>query len=147
MGDIAAKESSSNPLYLSSILQRFFMMDGKEFGEAERLAPGMDGIHCYMEKLLAGMPDRQEDMVLYLLKAAMDHFEAEYLYEVLCLITLSRSGLTETELSDLLRTEGRHSPRSGSSSLPPIFMRRLCRKRTGSGRSATAFSGKPCKGR
>lgn len=107
MGDIAAKESSSNPLYLSSILQRFFMMDGKEFGEAERLAPGMDGIHCYMEKLLAGMPDRQEDMVLYLLKAAMDHFEAEYLYEVLCLITLSRSGLTETELSDLLRTEGK----------------------------------------
>lgn len=105
--DIAEKESSSNPLYLSNMLQRFFMMDGKEFAAAERLAPGMDGIHGYMKKLLDEMPEKPEDMVLYLLEETMSHFETEYLYEILCFITLSKFGLKEIELAELLKIRGK----------------------------------------
>lgn len=107
MDDIAEKENSSNPLYLSNMLQRFFMMDGKEFEAAERLAPGMDGIHCYMKKLLDEMPEKTEDMVLYLLEETMSHFEAEDLYEIMCFITLSKFGLKEIELAELLKIKGK----------------------------------------
>lgn len=105
--DITEKSNSRNPLYLSNMLQRFFMMDGKEFEAAEKLGAGMDGIHRYMEQLLSEMPEKQEEMVLYLLKETMRHFDAEYLYEVMCLIALSKFGLKESELSGLLEIEGK----------------------------------------
>ncbi len=98
----AEKKESGNPLYLSMILQRFFMMDGAEFAAAEALAPGMEGLHRYMMGLLHEMPDDAPGMARYLLKETAGHFGSEEFTSIVKLLAASREGLSEEELEAIL---------------------------------------------
>lgn len=100
------ESGAGNPLYLSMLLQRYFMMDQKEFEAAEMLAPGMEGLHRYMEKLLIEMPDQAEPMVNYLLFVTGQRFQVAWFQEILGLLALSRFGLSEKELEGLLSVGG-----------------------------------------
>ena len=105
--EMTVKEAGAgNPLYLSMLLQRYFMMDQREFEAAEALAPGMEGLHLYMEKLLLEMPDEVEPMVEYLFRVTGGRFGLSRFREILQLLALSRSGLTEQELEGILSAGG-----------------------------------------
>lgn len=107
--EMTVKESGAgNPLYLSMLLQRYFMMDQREFEAAEALAPGMEGLHLYMEKLLLEMPDEVKPMVEYLFLVTGGRFGIARFREILQLLALSRSGLTEQELEGILSAGGMH---------------------------------------
>ena len=102
---ILNKAESRNPLYLSIMLQRFFMMDSAEFAEAENMGQGMEGIHRYMEQLLSKMPDDKREMVRFLLNAIQRKFDEKEFTILLKLIASSLKGLTETELENILKTD------------------------------------------
>lgn len=98
---IQQKKGSGNPLYLTMLLQRLFMMDGEEFAAAEALAPGMEGLHRYMMGLILRMPEEPADMVRYLLEETGKHFGAEEFSLTAALLAQSREGLTEQELESI----------------------------------------------
>lgn len=101
--DMVIREpGADNPLYLSLLLQRFFMMDRQEFEAAEALSPGMEGLHLYMRRLLHEMPDEPLQMVRYLLMVVGQRFELHACREILLLLAVSRAGLTEKELEETL---------------------------------------------
>lgn len=105
--EMTVRESGAgNPLYLSMLLQRYFMMDQKEFEAAETLSPGMEGLHRYMEKLLLEMPDQVEPMAEYLLRTTGLRFGLGWFQEILNLLVLSRYGLSEQELEGILAVGG-----------------------------------------
>lgn len=103
---IKKRDNAGNPLYLSNLLQRLFMMSAKEFEEAENLAPGMEGIHKYMNQILDKTPDDQYEMITYLIKKAADYFQNEEFQYIISLLDASRDGLTENELSEILALKG-----------------------------------------
>lgn len=105
-GMTVKEAGAGNPLYLSMLLQRYFMMDQREFEAAEALAPGMEGLHRYMEKLLLEMPDEAEPMAEYLFRVTGGRFGLSRFREILQLLALSRSGLTEQELEGILSAGG-----------------------------------------
>ncbi len=105
VGMIAGRRGADNPLFISLVLQRFFMMNKKEFEEAEALAPGMEGLHRHMQKMLAEMPDMPDKMAGYILEVTAGLFDQQQFSEILMLIALSKSGLTENEIADLLELE------------------------------------------
>lgn len=100
------ENQAGNPLYLSMLLQRFFMMTQKEFETAENLAPGMEGIHRYMKYLLEEMPDDTVPMVRYLLEVTGQKFHLTGFSEILALLALSEYGLTESELEEIMAFGG-----------------------------------------
>lgn len=101
--DMTVREKQAgNPLYLSMLLQRYFMMAQKDFETAEALAPGMEGLHKYMRHLLTEMPDEILPMVRYLLKITGQRFHLTYFREILALLALSKYGLTEWELEGIM---------------------------------------------
>lgn len=104
---IIAKKGAHNPLYLSLILQRFFMMDGREFRHAEALSPGMEGLHLYMEGLLSQMPEEPEDLIQSILLETGARFGEGEFEEILTLLAASKNGLSESELEDILKLEDR----------------------------------------
>lgn len=102
---VQQKKGSGNPLYLSMLLQRLFMMDGEEFEAAEAMAPGMEGLHRYMMRLIAEMPEEPAGMVRYLLEETGKHFGAEEFSLTAALLAQSREGLTEQELEAIFAGE------------------------------------------
>lgn len=101
--DMVIREpGAGNPFYLSLLLQRFFMMDRQEFEAAEALSPGMEGLHLYMRGLLGEMPDEPLPMVRYLLTVVGQRFELHACREILLLLAVSRVGLTEKNLEEIL---------------------------------------------
>lgn len=105
--DIIQKKGAGNPLYLSLILQRFFMMDGREFRQAEEMSPGMEGLHLYMERLLAELPQEPEVLIRKILLETGARFGEGEFAELLELLAVSRDGLSETELETLMKLEGK----------------------------------------
>ncbi len=103
---LCERPGATNPLYLSLALQRFFMMNRQEFEAAEALAPGMDGLHRYMQGLLEAMPTQPEQMATYILQATAARFDQQQFRETLMLLAHARNGLTEQELTALLALEG-----------------------------------------
>lgn len=103
---ILGKANSDNPLYITSLLQRLFMVSGDEFEEAEKMGGGMEGIVQYMSKLLGAMPDDQEDMAKYLISTAIEKFVHPQFRDVVCLLALSKEGLSENELREIFALHG-----------------------------------------
>ncbi len=107
VGEILEKQGAKNPLYLSLVLQRFFMMEGNEFRQAEELAPGMEGLHRYMSNLLAGLPERTEELTKAILLTTGERFGEGEFERILALLAVSKGGLTEQELETLFGIAGR----------------------------------------
>ncbi|MCD7807311.1 MAG: DUF4062 domain-containing protein, partial [Lachnospiraceae bacterium] len=101
---ILQKTGTDNPLYLTMLLQRLFMMDQQEFEAAEALSPGMEGLYQYMESLLNEMPDAPEDMAVYLLDTTGKRFASDSFRTTLMLLAVSDYGLTERDLEGLFET-------------------------------------------
>lgn len=104
--EILKKKEAENPLYLSLILQRFFMMEGREFRLAEELAPGMEGLHRYMSNLLAELPEGAEALTKTMLLTTGKRFGEGEFELILGLLAASRNGLTEEELEKILDLAG-----------------------------------------
>ncbi len=107
VGELLEKKGAKNPLYLSLILQRFFMMDGNEFRRAEELAPGMEGLHRYMSELLAGLPERADELIKTILLITGERFGEGEFERILALLAVSKGGLTEQELEKIFAIAGR----------------------------------------
>lgn len=107
VGEILKKKGAENPLYLSLILQRFFMMEGREFQRAEELAPGMEGLHRYMTKLLSGLPESTEALVKTVLLTTGERFGEGEFELILGLLAASKGGLAEEELEKIFGLAGR----------------------------------------
>lgn len=103
---ILKRPNNLNPLQLSLVLQRFFMMSGVEFEKAETMAPGMQGIHAYMEQLLGEMPVETEKMILYLFHEVTSRFGDSNLLQCINMIAMSDHGLSENELKEILYYSG-----------------------------------------
>ncbi len=111
INSITENSAASNPLYISLVLQRLFMMNKQEFEEAEKIAPGMEGLHIYMGKIVASLPDDAQKLICCILDVTAKMFEQKEFFDILILIALSKNGLSESELSDLLSLCGkRFSP-------------------------------------
>ena len=102
---ICAKEGSGNPLFLSLLLQRLFAMRQEEFQEAEKLAPGMDGLHLYMQKIIEETPEQVTELSSALFDRIGEMFESTFFKKVAYLIALSGTGLSEREIGDILRQQ------------------------------------------
>lgn len=107
VGEILRKKGAANPLYLSLILQRFFMMEGREFQRAEELAPGMEGLHRYMTDLLSGLPESTEALVKTVLLTTGRRFGEGEFELILGLLAASKGGLAEEELEKIFGLAGR----------------------------------------
>lgn len=103
---ITERDNAKNPLYLSNLLQRLFMMSAGEFELAESLAPGIEGIHQYMHQILELVPDDQFDLISYLMKETAKYFQNVEFQQIISLIDASKDGLTENELRDILALKG-----------------------------------------
>lgn len=104
---IALKRNAGNPLYLSMILQRLFMFNKAEFEAAEKLAPGMNGIHLYMQKVLEESPNEQEKMIEYLFDITAERFMLSQYREALILLAVSEKGFSDYELAEIFAMDGR----------------------------------------
>lgn len=104
---ISESTGAGNPLFLSLVLQRFFMMNKAEFEAAEAITPGMEGLHRYMLGLMEKMPALPEQMAVYILDVTAKLFDQDQFQLVLMLIALSQSGLTEKELEEILALDGK----------------------------------------
>lgn len=107
VAQIAESTGAGNPLFLSLVLQRFFMMHKEEFEAAEALAPGMEGLHRYMLGLMQEMPDLPDRMAVYILDVTAKLFDQEQFQQVLMLIAEAQNGLTEKELEEILALDGK----------------------------------------
>ena len=81
------------------------MMNKDEFEAAQALAPGMEGLHRYMQGLIDKMPRVPDRMAVYILEETAKLFDQKDFSEILMLIAKSRNGLTEKELEELLELE------------------------------------------
>ena len=106
VGMISSRSGADNPLFISLVLQRFFMMNKSEFEAAENMAPGMEGLHLYMQKILTEIPSDPGEMAGYILKTTAALFCQQQFSEILMFIAMSVNGLTENEISDILMLEG-----------------------------------------
>jgi hypothetical protein len=114
---IKKKEKSVNPFYLSLVLQLLFMMDQSAFDEAEKIAPGMEGLSRYMVQKIEQMPDDPKELALYMFRGASDSIQQlfsnmeksesfmDFMY-VLKLLAVSEEGLTLHELENIIRKKG-----------------------------------------
>lgn len=99
---ICEKTGSGNPLFLSLLLQRLFAMRREEFEQAERLAPGMDGLHQYMLELIEKSPETAKEEALQIFERVSQMFDSAFFQKVAALIAMSKTGLTERELAKML---------------------------------------------
>ena len=102
---ICKKEGSGNPLFLSLLLQRLFAMCQEEFKEAEAIAPGMDGLHLYMQKIIKEAPEQVAELSAALFDRVSEIFESIFFKKVAYLIALSGTGLSEREIGDILKQQ------------------------------------------
>ena len=107
VAQIAESTGAGNPLFLSLVLQRFFMMNKEEFEAAEALAPGMEGLHRYMLGLMQEMPDLPDQMAVYILHVTAKLFDQDQFQQVLMLIAEAQNGLAEKELEEILALDGK----------------------------------------
>ena len=103
---IKERDNAANPLYLSNVLQRLFMMSAKEFEAAEKLAPGIEGIHQYMQVILEKVPEDKYEIIEYLMKETAAYFQNEEFQQIVSLIDISKDGLSENELREILALKG-----------------------------------------
>ena len=102
---ICKKDGSGNPLFLSLLLQRLFAMCQEEFKEAEKIAPGMDGLHLYMQKIIKEAPEQVAELSAMLFDRVSEIFESIFFKKVAYLIALSGTGLSEREIGDILKQQ------------------------------------------
>ena len=126
---IRNKEGARNPYYLSLILQKLFMMDQRDFEQAETMAPGMEGLSRYMCRELAALPEDTGEMTLAVLRSAAEKLSARMRdlpagegklaepMEVLELLAASKAGMSLEELAEVLNEQGQ--------TFPPMFLERL----------------------
>lgn len=98
---ILEKENSANPLYVTSLLQRLFMLSGEDFEQAEKMGIGIEGISRYMAQLLDTIPDDKEEMSKYLIATAIELFAHPQFKDIVNLLALSKEGLSENELREI----------------------------------------------
>lgn len=92
------------PINLSLVLQRLFMMDGTEFQQAEKLAPGMKGISMYQKNLIQSSGTTSEELVTMVVNKAVDIMRlegGENVPEMLAFIAAAPRGLSVSNLSGL----------------------------------------------
>lgn len=99
---ICAKDGSSNPLFLSLLLQRLFSMRQEEFKQAEAIAAGMDGLHLYMKQIIEETPEQVTELAATLFARISEMFESKFFKKVAYLIALSNTGLSEREVAEIL---------------------------------------------
>ncbi len=99
---ICQKRGSGNPLFLSLLLQRLFAMRKEEFEQAERLAPGMEGLHQYMMEIIRQSPGEVEEQAVQLFEWVGEMFDSSFFKKVTYLIAMSETGLTEREIAAMM---------------------------------------------
>lgn len=102
---IYVKSACRNPLYLSNLLQRLFMMSGKEFLEAQKMAEGIEGISKYMTKLIDELPNELDEIVKIVIHEAIEQFEHPQFKDIVYLIAVSEKGLDENELREIFELQ------------------------------------------
>ncbi len=114
---IRTNECYTNPYYLSLALQEIFMMSAADFKAAEALAPGMQGLSLYMQKIFEDNPTDIREMTLSMLKFTAKRFENRFSdvagtdiaepWLMFCLLAVSKDGLTLRELEALVLMRGK----------------------------------------
>lgn len=103
---ICEKKGSSNPLFLSLLLQRLFAMRQEDFQTAETMGNGMDGLHRYMEQIIEETPQDICEVATSLFYKVGHMFQSEFFETVANLIAFSRNGLTESEIREIMAMQG-----------------------------------------
>ena len=116
------RKSARNPYHLSLLLQKLFMMDQRDFEQAEALAPGMEGLSRYMCRELAALPEDTGEMTLAVLRAAAEKLSVRMQslpleagrmaepMEVLELLAAAKDGMALEELAEVLDEQGKTFP-------------------------------------
>lgn len=112
---IRKKTGSSNPYYLSLVMQKLFMMSREEFEQAERLAPGMEGLSCFMQGQVKEMPDDLQELTISILKEAVQKLgvfsagkDAREVTVTMLKVLAVSGGLTLSELERIMELLGLH---------------------------------------
>lgn len=101
---IREKENMHLPVNLSLMLQRLFMMDGTEFANAEKIAPGMEGISKYMQRVIDSSGEMSEELVEQVVNKAIDTMKSEggkSIIRLLGLVAAAPEGISLRMLSEL----------------------------------------------
>lgn len=101
---IRKKANMRLPINLSLLLQRLFMMDGSEFAQAEQIAPGMEGISRYMQKLVETGGETSKELVDAVIHKTIEIMCAEggaSITRLLGLIAAAPEGISTRVLSRL----------------------------------------------
>lgn len=114
LNKICSKPQTHNPYYLSLLLQKLFMMDGRDFQKAEELAPGMEGLSLFMCQEIDAAPEDLEDMAIAMLLEASDKVSRRTSVsqqdntvveplKVLMMMAVAREGLSIPEINQILK--------------------------------------------
>lgn len=90
---IGKKKSMRNPLCLSLMMQRLFMMDATEFSKAEALAPGMYGISRYMQALVMEAGESVEELVATVIAKVKELMQDVDVDRILGMLSVAPQGL------------------------------------------------------
>lgn len=118
VAEIRKKRGCTNPYYLSLVMQKLFMMSKADFEEAERLAPGMEGISRFMRKEIEVMPEEVSALTISMLEEAAEKLRLMYEgvesvneqadpMEIIKLLAVSEGGLKLAEIEAMIGREGR----------------------------------------
>ena len=103
IASIAKKQSSSNPLYLSFLIQRLLMLDSDDFNEIAHHGNDMKAIDEYLKLIVEKSPEKLDAMCVTVLKEAGERINNELVEEALALLAYGRRGLGKSDLEGIFK--------------------------------------------
>ncbi len=102
INELIKKEASDIPLYLSLMLQRLMMMSRTDFDVINLHGGSMEEISRYQIDMIQHAPDSLEAMSAELIQTVGNRIDSQMVREVNEYLALSRFGLRESDLAQLL---------------------------------------------
>lgn len=100
------KKSSENPLYLSLMVQRLTMMNKDDFDVIAQYGNDMQAINRYQIELISHAPENLEGMCCLLVQETGERVNKKLVQRMAEYIAVSRQGLRERDLRELLNMDG-----------------------------------------
>lgn len=95
---ILSKPEVSNPLYLSILLNRLFILDKDDFKIIKNMGDDMQAINEYLINIIKEAPNSLESIILYFFNEVAHRINFDQTIFLLKFLALSRNGLREQDL-------------------------------------------------
>lgn len=101
------KPSFSNPMWLQIVMSALMELGSEDFQTIKDVDVDADDlkIELYLENFIKAVPASVEDLFLLFIEKASSYFDENFIKRSICLIALSRYGISEGDLADMMGDE------------------------------------------